>query len=223
MKRHLFLAALLIFALSLQSCASREKAFRLCQEAYERHWGKDWDKVVELSTQAIETDPDLPWAYSQRGFAYAQKDMYAEAMDDLNMALELDPAFAPAYFNRGFVHYATGDIGKAIADYTMALDYDAADIFAYSKRAEAFIRAEMYEEAEKDLLTALDIAPTFTPAMVTMAVLKAASAGAEESCGWLRKAVQNGYPYGELEANSDLDIVRSAPCYAKMTKGSPPR
>ena len=220
--RNLYIPAVLLIVVAfMYACSTpQQKAEKLCQKAYEKYWGVDWDKVIELSTEAMMLNPDGPWAYSQRGYAYAEKEKYGQALDDLTMALVLDNTYSIAYFTRGAIYSDLGRYEKAIEDYSRVIELDSFALPAYNNRARALMELEEYDDAEKDLKKALEIDPSFTFAMVTMAEIQADYwFKLEKSCRWLRKAIENGYTeFFYIKTSKALDNIRDTDCYKRVMK-----
>lgn len=215
---------LLLIALVFSSCAggvsAQKQAMSLCREAYEVYWGNDWLTVIDLSTKAIKLNPDLPWAYSQRGYAYAQLGKTDLAMDDLNMAIELDPEFGAAYFNRADLYDLLGKPELAIADYSTSIDLDPFG-FAYYRRALDYITLKRYDAAETDIRKAIE----FDPApfvMITMAEVQCALESETECCDWIKKALDGGYDdWKFIEEGDTFNLIRGMDCYQDIIGTKP--
>ena len=76
---------------------------------------------------AIQLDPNLAQAYSNRGITHANLKDYAAALADYNQAIHLDPNLATAYYNRGNTHANLKDYAAALADYNQAIHLDPND------------------------------------------------------------------------------------------------
>jgi tetratricopeptide (TPR) repeat protein len=105
-------------------------------EALSEHWGKDWDRVIELATEAIELDPNFPWPYSQRGVAHTVKGEYRLAIRDLNKAIDLDPTFDAAYTNRAITYMKLAQYKRAERDIKMAVKLNPDEFMAMVTMAE---------------------------------------------------------------------------------------
>ena len=78
MKRTFLVISIALVAGLLASCSStasldelaRQQAFDFTSRAYDNHWMNDWDKVVGLTTSALNADPDYSLAYAMRGAAF---------------------------------------------------------------------------------------------------------------------------------------------------------
>ena len=67
---------------------------------------REYDKAVVHYTEAIDLNPELAEAYSNRGTVYTDKGEVDKAIEDYTIAIDLNPEGAKAYNNRGTV-YAT--------------------------------------------------------------------------------------------------------------------
>jgi tetratricopeptide (TPR) repeat protein len=118
---------MLLLVAALCSCATRRnRAIQLSAEAYNLYWG-DWQKVVEVTTRAIATDPDFAWPYYQRGVAHSALGEEEKALKDLDTAIEIEPDIAEAYADRASILMERGDYDKAELDLKAALSLDPYD------------------------------------------------------------------------------------------------
>ena len=92
---------------------------------------KDYDKAIEQFNRAIELDPKLVDAYTNRGLAYSEKGDHARALADHNKALELEPGSIFAYTSRGKALAGMGDHEKAMADHDAALEMDTDEKYEF--------------------------------------------------------------------------------------------
>lgn len=100
---------------------------------------------------AIKANPQSADAYANRGTAYYELKMPAEAVRDLEQALKLNPAHFGAYFMLGAVHfYQTGDMDRAIESFSHAITLQPGQANAYSGRGEAYVRKGDAQKAIAD-------------------------------------------------------------------------
>lgn len=126
-----------------------------CELAYYSYWGSDWDKVIELTTEAVMLEPDHPWPYSMRGAAYSAKGQNEKAILDLNMALDLAPDFFPAFTNRGLAYMRMRDFENAEKDLRMALELNPKDITSQVRLSEVLSAQGKDEEACEYMMKAI--------------------------------------------------------------------
>jgi len=117
----------------------------------------DFNKATIYYSKAIELNPDLVIAYSNRGCDYIALGQYQKAIDDYTKAIELDPKFAYAYNNRGRAFHVLGEYQNAIDDYTKAMELDS-EINVYYFRGQAYyelgekyeINQSIYEQSDEE-------------------------------------------------------------------------
>lgn len=98
---------------------SAKKYFSHAIQVYRKN---DYQKALELFTQAIEIDPLYLSAYEFRWHVrYLLKD-YQGALEDLNKAIELDSLSASAYYNRGTYYEYQKKWLEAREDFQKALN-----------------------------------------------------------------------------------------------------
>jgi len=134
-----------VMACLLLSCASvefeevpaRKRAHELSMDANRVYATQgDLEKVLKLTTKAIESDPEYPWPYSIRGAAYNAMGRPRRALEDLHRALDLSPDFTPALINRGISYMELGQYDMARRDLEAALELAAHNITALMKMTE---------------------------------------------------------------------------------------
>jgi tetratricopeptide (TPR) repeat protein len=71
----------------------------------------DYSLAIELKHEPLN------WPYFNRGNAYADQQLYEQAIADYNQALTLDDKDVNAYYQRGLAYRQIEDTEKAIADF----------------------------------------------------------------------------------------------------------
>lgn len=92
------------------------------------------DKALDAFTQAVETFPNNPLVFNNRGLFLQHQGRLKEATADFNKALQIDPKYAVAYANRGFTSQAERNLPAAEADYGEAIKLDPKHPLFYSLR-----------------------------------------------------------------------------------------
>ncbi|MBK7318902.1 tetratricopeptide repeat protein [Candidatus Villigracilis affinis] len=111
-------------------------------------------------TEALTIDPEYIWAFSSRGYAYANLGLDEMAIADYTKTIELNPQCACIYYyNRGVAYGHLKEYEKAIADYTMAIKLDPTDDWSYNNRGNIYDRLERYNEAIADYTKAIELSP----------------------------------------------------------------
>lgn len=100
---------------------------------------KKFDQAIKLYTRAIksgELSPaNLAVAHNNRGSAYDDKGMAADAMQDFNQAIKIKPGYAEAYYNRSFAYEKKGMLPEALKDIEKAVRLQPDDKY-YTDRLE---------------------------------------------------------------------------------------
>jgi lipoprotein NlpI len=117
------------------------------------------DHAMADYNEAIRLDPKGPFAYSDRGAAYAAKHDYDHAIADYNQAIQLDPKYAHAYYNRGIAYNEKGDQDRAIADYNEAIRLDPKFAKAFRNRGSVYHDKGDNDRAIADYSQAISIDP----------------------------------------------------------------
>ena len=125
----------------------------------------DLDRAIANYNRALDLNPRLALAYSNRGNAYCAQEKYDLAIADYDAALRLDSGgvFAMGvYSNRGNVYGAQGEYELAIADYDAALQLDPNNEVAaavYFNRGNTYSACAEYDLAIADYGAALRLNP----------------------------------------------------------------
>ncbi len=130
--------------------------------------------LVDLD-RAIQIDPNLAFAYINRGFIRAEKLQDIQGgLADYNHAIQIDPNLALAYNIRGFLKAnKLQDIQGGLADYSRAIQIDPNFATAYNNRG--FIRAEKLQDIQgglADFNRAIQLEPNFANAYNNRGSLK---------------------------------------------------
>ena len=80
-------------------------------EKYKTPESKERDKKIEALTKAIALDPNLVYAYINRGNAYFDEGQYDRAIKDYSRAIALNPDDAYIYGVRGLAYINSGQYG----------------------------------------------------------------------------------------------------------------
>ncbi len=111
---------------------------QLMNYAWQEHWGRDWEGVIRLTTEAIELDPEKPWPYSMRGAAHNALGQFDMALKDLNRAIDISPDYAPAYTNKAITFMRMGDNAMARVNIDEALYLDRTNLTVLMTAAEVY-------------------------------------------------------------------------------------
>ena len=112
---------------------------------------ENFEKSVEILSQAAELDPGRKLTFVSRGAAFLKLDRLEEALADFDHAIGIDPAYARAYHLRGLVAERRGDDRSALNDFTRAIEIDPDYGAAYHSRATLHTKMGQEERAVEDI------------------------------------------------------------------------
>lgn len=109
----------------------------------------DWERAIELASQAIEKAPDDVRLLLYRGSLHAKLRRHELAVKDFGRAIELDPNQPDAFDSRGSERLALGQIDDSIADFDRAIELDKRREPGHWKRGIAYYYAGRYDDGRR--------------------------------------------------------------------------
>ena len=94
----------------------------------------DYSDAVKDMTDALETVPDLPYAYYNLGNLYCLSSEHIASIDNYTRAIELWPYMGDAYFNRGLVLIYLKDKEKGCIDLSRAGELGVEEAYGVIKK-----------------------------------------------------------------------------------------
>ncbi|KAF9076625.1 chaperone [Rhodocollybia butyracea] len=82
---------------------------------------KDWDKAIDLFSQAIAIDGSNHVLYSNRSAAYAGKKEWSAALKDADKCIEVNPTWSKGFARKGAALHGAKSYDEAIAAYEAGL------------------------------------------------------------------------------------------------------
>jgi tetratricopeptide (TPR) repeat protein len=110
-------------------------------------------------TNALETFPDSPLIYNNRGMYYQQQGQHEKAIEDFTAALKKDPNYFTSYTNRGFSLMKTGNPSAAVIDYNESLKRNPKQAEVYRLRASANLAQGKADKAIEDYQQIIKLNP----------------------------------------------------------------
>ena len=174
MPRQLLIACIAAALLVCATSAFAKKPSKATEDAISAEYAKavqavnerHWNDAITLLTGVISnpaTPADmLPFAYTNRGTAYANKKMQTEAMADLTKAIELKPDYTAAYYDRARIYAMQNKHAEAVADLTKAIDASKSGTIQalyYKNRGLSYGAMSKFDEAKADFQKAKQIDP----------------------------------------------------------------
>lgn len=157
---------LTLFSVSIfaQSVEMDNEAAKLYNEGNSLKKSGNYDGALQSYQKALEISKDYR-IYYQLSAVYKKQRKFADAEKALLSALELNPEFTSAFNSLGTTYYSWGKYEKAVENFKMfkekigdkKLEKRAAKYIglAYTKLGESALKDRNYNEAEKQLLSAV--------------------------------------------------------------------
>ncbi|KAL0581225.1 Hsp90 cochaperone [Marasmius crinis-equi] len=82
---------------------------------------KDWDKAIDLFTQAVALDPKNHVLYSNRSASYAGKKDWTAALKDAEQCIQVNPQWSKGYARKGAALHGARNYDQAIEAYNAGL------------------------------------------------------------------------------------------------------
>ena len=140
------------------------------QEEWPTPYPTSTPTVMEKLDEAIRINPQYPYTYRDRGWAYYKLGQYERAIQDYDEAIRLNSALIPqdpytltrSYSDRGLAYAALGQHERAIQDYDEVIRLDPQDAFSYNIRGDAYYKLGQNERAIQDYDEAIRLDPQIT-------------------------------------------------------------
>ena len=152
-----------------ERAARRAMASKLFTQALSE---KDYQKAIQLYSEAIELNPNFAEAYSNRGYAKYLLGEEENALQDYDKAIELNPNLSEAYNNRGNAKESLGDENGALEDFDKAIELNPDYANAYNNRGVVKRGLGDTTEAMIDFNKAIRLRGNFPDAYCNRGVLK---------------------------------------------------
>ncbi len=128
-----------------------EKTNNLYHDAMSAFINKNYDRAIELLSEALAIDPDFTRGYTSRGAAFLQRKMPENAIADFDRVIAADDTYAKAFHLRGLAYELMGDNDSAMNDLNRAIDLDPDYGAAYYSRATLHTKLGNTEPASEDI------------------------------------------------------------------------
>lgn len=152
-------AVVVLAACGGAEASPQERALDAYELGQERREQTNLTGAFEAYTSAIQLDPQMAEAYSQRAYVYYRYGEFESAILDLNRATALDPDLASAYHHRGLVMATLERVDDGILSFTRAIQLDSTLEGAYYQRARLNYGVEDFDAVIADLSAAIELDP----------------------------------------------------------------
>ena len=109
------------------------QAQKIKQQANECFANGQFEKAIDLYSDAINLDPTDAVFYSNRSFAHLRMESYGYSLTDANKAIQLNPNFVKAYYRRASANFAMGKFKIALKDFETVAKAKPSDVDAQKR------------------------------------------------------------------------------------------
>jgi Flp pilus assembly protein TadD len=148
---------------------------------------------LAFSGRDMRAPPNYARDYFFRSLAHLEKGQLEAAMADARRSVELEPGDAAAHFQLGNLAFATDDYPQAYASYRDAARLAPREPRIYNNLAILHERSGRSADAYRGYLYALEIADTYAPALVNVALLELRAGLPERAAGRIARARDLGF------------------------------
>ncbi|PNF36520.1 Serine/threonine-protein phosphatase 5 [Cryptotermes secundus] len=142
-----------------------EKAEKIKEEANNCFKKQEYNKAIDLYSQAIELNPTVAVYYGNRSITYLKTECFGYALNDATKAIELDKTYVKGYYRRAGAHMSLGKFKLALRDYEAVMKAKPNDIDAKMKYTEcnkivkqmAFERAIRVDDTKKSVSESINL------------------------------------------------------------------
>jgi len=191
-KTFFFLIVTVIFMVSCQ----QKPVEKLMADGLSAFNEKNYEKSVEMFTEAIGDGSGMPELYFNRGNAYALMGNSEAALADFNKAIELKSDYAAAYHNRAYyILEKQGDLQGALTDYTQSIELLSDDNDAYALNNRSLIKMKLMDTvgAMKDVNMSIGLDPQNPYAYRNRALIYLQMSKTDSACIDLKRSIQLGF------------------------------
>jgi tetratricopeptide (TPR) repeat protein len=128
------------------------------------------DSATAMLNEAIADNPNMPFAFADRGYALMEKGKYREALADFNQAIRLDPSNHEYFLNRGLIREKLADPDGAYKDYTQAINLRGDFDKAWLNRGNLLFRRGKFIDAVEDYTVAITYNAGYSSAYYNRAI-----------------------------------------------------
>jgi len=168
--------------------------------------------VIDFN-EAIELEPNMPWAYFYMSWINCEIGQFDLAIADSTKAIELDPSMADAYVNRSWAYGGTGQLELAIADASKAIELDPKAVGAYRNRCTAYLETGQFELAIADANKVIELFPDMAWAYANRSIAYTSLGMDDLAKSDVEKAVSLGFERTILEQRIEEMNANKSPEY----------
>ncbi len=166
---------------------------KVAQKAIKAIEKGDFTQAEAYWTELIDTFPENPAVWSNRGNVRIAENKLEDAIADFNQSIAIASQYPDPYLNRGIAYEREQEWELALTDYERVLEIDPKDPVAYNNRGNAKAGQKRWQDALADYEKAVELAPDFSLARANLALVTYQVGQHQEALRQMRNLVRK-YP-----------------------------
>jgi tetratricopeptide (TPR) repeat protein len=171
---------------------------------------RDWSSLYSLAKKTVEQHPFAAQPRIALARAYLDRDMYAQAIKELERVLRIDPENPAAYDILGMAHAKMGEYEKAIQSFRKVIALEPSSALPHYNLGLVYYRTGQIDEAISEYEKALEInltegespeSPSRAKIHINLANLYLRKGQADEAISQCKSALAADPDYPETYAN----------------------
>jgi protein O-mannosyl-transferase len=156
-----------------------------------------WKNETTLWNDVISQYEKVPFAYLNRGIAYAKENQYDKAIEDISKAIQLDTNYTKAYYNNAKAYYNRGNLymnerkfEMALKDFDKSIELNPEYTQAYYNRGNIYADMQDYDKALADYSKAIELNPEGAKAYINRGYVSGIKKEYESATKDIDKAIE---------------------------------
>jgi Flp pilus assembly protein TadD len=163
--------------------------YRLANNAHDFMQENQMPEAIQAWHEALQLDPDDPWAHFSLAVALTRNDQEREAVAEYRRACALDAHHSDWFAHLALSQVNTGDLRGAVVNYRKALALDPSNAWAQADLGTVLYQTGQTQEGYNLLRKAVDTAPDFPEGHNQFGTVLAKMGRMNEAVAQLQKAI----------------------------------
>ena len=165
---------------------------------------KQWDKALELFTDALKINTTSAIVYNNCGIVLKELVRLEEALGCYDLAIKYKPNYAEAYYNRGIVLNELERLEDALASYDWAINFKWDFAEAYLNRGTVLKQLMRLEDALTSYDRAIELKPEYAEGFSNRGILLNELKRLEEALTSYNRAIEYKHDFTEAYYNRGI-------------------
>lgn len=134
----------------------------------------DFDQALHSFREAIEHDPEFPFAYYDLAVVFRQIGQHQNAIAALRRCIRQLPNFVDSYNQLGITYYETGDMTRALMVFSATVELEPQNAHHHYNVGFVYKSLNQYDQAKQAFHSALRFKPDYEAARAQLALIEEA-------------------------------------------------